>query len=117
MTPQQARKAYKGIRDRAQVKDHIFDEGVKARLVRKGWCTDTSPEELAKVSPVTWVKAARCISFPCGRCAGTGRFVTGSVNGQLVGPGGACFRCRGSGRLNDADNRRNYGHDIHQKVY
>lgn len=33
----------------------------------------------------------------CGRCAGTGQFITGMVNGKPVGPGGICFRCAGKG--------------------
>jgi hypothetical protein len=37
----------------------------------------------------------------CERCAGTGMFITGSVNGQPVGPGGPCFRCAGKGRQSD----------------
>lgn len=34
----------------------------------------------------------------CGRCAGTGQFITGMLNGKPVGPGGICFRCAGKGR-------------------
>ena len=33
----------------------------------------------------------------CGRCAGTGRFITGMMNGVPTGPGGPCFRCSGKG--------------------
>lgn len=33
----------------------------------------------------------------CGRCAGTGQFITGVVNGKPTGPGGICFRCEGKG--------------------
>lgn len=34
----------------------------------------------------------------CGRCAGTGLFITGSMNGKPTGPGGPCFRCAGKAR-------------------
>jgi len=33
----------------------------------------------------------------CKRCAGTGEFITGNVNGKPTGPGGICFRCNGKG--------------------
>lgn len=33
----------------------------------------------------------------CGRCAGTGEFITGLHNGVPTGPGGICFRCGGKG--------------------
>lgn len=33
----------------------------------------------------------------CGRCAGTGEFITMVVNGRPTGPGGICFRCGGKG--------------------
>jgi DnaJ-class molecular chaperone len=49
----------------------------------------------------------------CERCAGTGQFITGSMNGKPTGPGGICFRCGGKGHQTDADERRNYGYDIH----
>lgn len=54
----------------------------------------------------------------CGRCAGTGQFITGSNNGKPTGPGGACFRCGGKGYHNQADRRRNYGYELKgRKVY
>lgn len=53
----------------------------------------------------------------CGRCGGTGRFVTGSVNGKLVGPGGICFRCSGKGTHTQNDRRRNDYFDTHRTIH
>lgn len=53
----------------------------------------------------------RTIRTRCERCAGTGQFITGSMNGVPTGPGGPCFRCAGKGYQTDADERRNYGYD------
>lgn len=63
--------------------------------------------------PVQYVRAAMLVAFHCRRCAGTGRFITGSMNGKPTGPGGACFRCDGKGEQNDADCVRNDCHDRH----
>ncbi|GAF96966.1 unnamed protein product [marine sediment metagenome] len=51
--------------------------------------------------------------FFCGRCAGTGQFITYVENGKPRGPGGECFRCNGKGFHNNADRRRNWGYDMH----
>jgi len=49
----------------------------------------------------------------CGRCAGTGRFITRVENGKPVGPAGrSCFRCNGKGKHTQVDRKRNYGHDM-----
>ena len=50
----------------------------------------------------------------CGRCGGAGRFVTGTLNGQPIGPGGECFRCAGKGYQTLADEQRNAAFDRHQ---
>jgi hypothetical protein len=50
--------------------------------------------------------------FFCGRCAGTGAFITENRNGKPWGPGGECFRCNGKGHHDDADRRRNWGWDM-----
>jgi hypothetical protein len=47
----------------------------------------------------------------CGRCAGTGKFITAVVNGQPTGPGGICYRCEGSGTLSARDEERNDNYD------
>lgn len=64
--------------------------------------------------PADWLKAAKHVLFPCGRCAGTGLFITMVVNGKPTGPGGICYRCNGKGAQNDSDRRRNYGHDMYK---
>ena len=52
----------------------------------------------------------------CGRCAKTGKFITGMLNGKPTGPGGICFRCNGKGHHNQADRRRNDYYDTHQTI-
>ncbi len=47
----------------------------------------------------------------CARCAGTGQFVTGMLNGVPTGPGGVCFRCGGKGYHNPRDRKRNAYYD------
>ncbi len=54
---------------------------------------------------------------PCGRCAKTGMFITGTLNGKPTGPGGHCFRCSGKGFHNQADRKRNNYYDTHQTVH
>jgi len=53
----------------------------------------------------------------CGRCAGTGNFITGTTNGVPTGPGGACFRCGGKGYQTAKDMRRNAYYDAHRPVH
>ena len=53
----------------------------------------------------------------CGRCAGTGRFITGTLNGRPTGPGGPCFRCGGKGKHDQADRTRNLGWELTRRVY
>lgn len=48
----------------------------------------------------------------CGRCAGTGMFITYVENGVPRGPGGVCFRCGGKGAHTQADRKRNYWFDL-----
>jgi hypothetical protein len=52
-------------------------------------------------------------NIACGRCAGTGRYVTRVENGVATGPGGACYRCAGKGHHTHADRARNLHHDTH----
>lgn len=56
-------------------------------------------------------------AYRCRRCSATGKFITGTNNGKPIGPGGDCFRCGGKGYHDQADRRRNYGADMHRKVY
>ena len=53
----------------------------------------------------------------CGRCAGTGRFITGNLNGKPVGPGGHCFRCNGKGHHDQTDRKRNDYYDTHRTIH
>jgi len=47
----------------------------------------------------------------CGRCAGTGQFITGMLNGRPTGPGGICYRCEGKGYQHGRDEERNDNYD------
>jgi hypothetical protein len=47
----------------------------------------------------------------CGRCGGSGRYITGNLNGKLVGPGGECFRCNGKRYQSPLDEARNARYD------
>ena len=49
----------------------------------------------------------------CGRCAGTGRFITYVENGVLKGPGGVCFRCNGKGWHDESDRKRNLNYALY----
>lgn len=103
------RRAYLAIRGRSHCEDRaMFDSLVKQALAKM----------IGKKSPTSAdaVMCARFVKIPCGRCAGSGQFVTGMLNGQPVGPGGICYRCDGKGWQNDADARRNYGADLHMVV-
>lgn len=43
----------------------------------------------------------------CARCVKTGNFITGTLNGKPVGPGGKCYRCNGKGHHTPEDRKRN----------
>jgi hypothetical protein len=102
------REEYKAIRARSQATSpEAFDTKVKAALVTLG---NKNP------TPADFLDAAKIVRFRCQRCAGTGRFITGTLNGVPTGPGGICFRCGGSGSQDDADARRNFGADNHAIV-
>ncbi len=62
-------------------------------------------------TPEQWIAAAKAVTCRCGRCAGTGRFITHVENGVPTGPGGQCFRCRGKGYQTFADVERNNNYD------
>ena len=64
-------------------------------------------------TPENYVAAAKCLRFRCGRCAGTGAFITYVENGVPKGPGGECFRCSGKGEQTLKDVKRNEYHDAH----
>jgi hypothetical protein len=101
------RAQYRTIRKRSHCRDNAeFDALARAVLVKSGLDPEHAHGE-------QWVKASKLVLVPCRRCAGTGQFITGMLNGKPTGPGGICFRCEGKGARNDADERRNYGYDMH----
>lgn len=107
MDRNEAKSKYVMIRKRSHCRDSkTFDS--KAREV-----LEKSKIDPDNATPEQWVKAAKRVKVPCRRCAGTGAFITGTLNGQPTGPGGICYRCEGKGYRNDADERRNYGYDMH----
>lgn len=75
-----------------------FDAAVKARVGENA-------------TPEKWVETAQAMKVPCRRCAGTGQYITGTVNGKPTGPGGDCFRCEGKGMQTYSDAKRNWGYD------
>jgi hypothetical protein len=59
-----------------------------------------------------WADQAKKVTVRCGRCAGTGQFITRIENGKPTGPGGICFRCAGKGVQSWSDEVRNTAHDL-----
>jgi DnaJ-class molecular chaperone len=53
----------------------------------------------------------------CGRCAGTGEFITRVENGKPTGPGGKCYRCNGKGHHTQDDRKRNNGYERFGRRY
>ena len=108
MNREDAAALYRQIRRRSHEEDaRRFDQRVVALLAE---------HRISEPTPAHFAAAAALVTVPCRRCAGTGAFITHVVNGQPRGPGGPCYRCAGKGYRNDADERRNYGADIHQRV-
>src|SRR3990167_7589547 len=102
-TTDKLRAEYRKIRARSHCEDNAkFDAAVEALIEKTGDRT-----------PAGYVRAAKEVVFPCRRCAGTGAFITGTLNGQPTGPGGDCLRCGGKGTQNARAARRNYGADMH----
>src|ERR1700677_4685610 len=103
MSRAELRTLYGKIQTRSSAKDRAtFQAAVKAKLAK-----------IPNPTPLQYVLAAQRVSFRCGRCAGTGAFITGSLNGKPTGPGGICYRCEGHGAQNDADAIRNECWDKH----
>lgn len=53
----------------------------------------------------------------CMQCLRTGMFVTGTLNGKPVGPGGRCFRCQGKGYHTWMDRQRNENYERFGRRY
>lgn len=107
-TTKRLQAEYRKIRARSHCEDAVeFDLRVKDLMTEQGLAA----------TPENFIRAAKTVRIPCRRCGGTGAFITGSLNGKLTGPGGSCFRCAGKGHQTDRDARRNYGADMHQRVY
>ena len=94
------RATYTAIQKRSELTPAEF-RTLAAKLLKNP--TSATPEQ--------WVRAAESVRTHCGRCGGTGRFVTYVENGVPKGPGGQCYRCAGVGTQCDADRRRNYVYD------
>jgi hypothetical protein len=89
-------------------RDHAaYDNATRAQF-------DAACRELVgeSASPEAWLKATDRVRFCCRRCAGSGQFVTGTVNGRPTGPGGACYRCQGRGSQSWVDGQRNAYRDL-----
>jgi hypothetical protein len=57
---------------------------------------EINPNRSEDGGEVVWDVEGKVIGdYFCRRCAGTGKFITHTVNGQPKGPGGDCFRCNG----------------------
>jgi hypothetical protein len=56
-------------------------------------------------------KDGKVLGHKCGRCAGTGMYVTMVLNGKPTGPGGECYRCDGKGYQTPKDEARNVAYD------
>lgn len=80
--------------------DNINARGFDARVVAAGAKT---PEE--------FVDIARTMTCTCRRCAGTGQYIVGTVNGAPKFGGGHCYRCEGKGRQDITDSTRNRYYD------
>ena len=108
---EQLRKEYLTIRNlfvgETRITSKEFDE-----LVGK-----SIPEDSVDLKASLYVKYAKLFTAKCARCGGTGQFITGMLNGKLVGPGGVCFRCEGKGIQNYADVVRNENYELYGRKY
>lgn len=64
-------------------------------------------------TPESFVAIAKNMTCTCGRCAGTGNYITRVENGVPRGPGGECYRCQGKGYQTREDAVRNRVFDLH----
>lgn len=87
---------------------------IAASRVRKSYreLTGNDIEMSAEAATFYAAEVERTKSLPrCGRCAGTGMFVTMVLNGRPTGPGGICYRCNGKGVQSARDEERNDNYD------
>ncbi len=105
MTDDAIRAEYRTIRSMARWENSRLEGDAFETLVRSCalFVAETGP---------AWLRAARLVRVPCARCATTGRYITGTVNGKPTGPGGDCFRCAGKGYQDTADLYRNRSYDL-----
>ena len=78
-----------------------FDTAVREKMAARG-VTEPTPRD--------WVRFAHAVTWHCGRCGGTGKYIRYVENGVPKGPGGPCYRCGGKGHQNAADAHRNFWH-------
>jgi hypothetical protein len=70
-----------------------------AGLVARAEAIAAKPKPARKVRPADLYKGDE--SGRCGRCCGTGQFITYIENDVPKGPGGPCFNCAGKGHVTD----------------
>lgn len=109
MSPQQLRQRYREIGLRSGMTSKEFNDRVTSILLDH----NIDPSDANDAKPIDFVTAAESVATPCGRCAGTGQFITYVENGVPRGPGGICFRCEGKGYQVHSDRKRNDCHDRH----
>ena len=105
MSDDEIRAEYKEIRAMARWENPALEAaGAFEDLLRE-------QTRAAAETGAAWLRRARLVKVPCGRCACTGRFITRTVNGKPEGPGGDCFRCNGKGYQDTDDLYRNRAYD------
>lgn len=92
--------------------NHTVRRGESGKWYVKVWNASCHSEKPLRSSCEDHDERAKG-AHECGRCAGTGRYITYVENGVPKGPGGICYRCAGKGYHTQADRRRNNYHDLH----
>jgi hypothetical protein len=90
----------------------------KSRSARAAALADAAPAEQAPSEPVA--EHTHADEVECDNCGGTGVFKGGGIveNGVYKGFQGTCFRCGGTGKQTQADQRRNWGYDnFYRRAY
>lgn len=89
----------------------IREERITVRQARDTWKAESLKVFLANAERAVKKHNAETARPKCGRCAGTGMFVTGTINGKPNTDGSTCYRCNGKGYLTARDRDRNWGYD------